>query len=72
MYRQLSLSTIEEDPAKKEIYLNVLNHIHDNAYPEMTTNGKTVKAQQAFSIQNVAKMALATQNILPGNWYGVG
>ena len=27
---------------------------------------------QAFQIQNVSKMALATQSTMPGNWFGVG
>jgi len=31
-----------------------------------------VKPTHAFGIHNISKMALATQNILPGNWFGVG
>lgn len=27
---------------------------------------------QAFRLNNISKMALATQNILPGTWFGVG
>jgi len=40
-----SLDVIEADPEKKAIYLNVLNHIFDNAYPDQNIDGNLVKAQ---------------------------
>jgi len=72
MYMRMSLPVVMQDQKKKEIYMNILNHIQDNAYPEQKIDGNVVRAQQAFSIHNIAKMALASQSIIPGNWYGVG
>ena len=41
----MSLEAVMADPAKKEIYLNVLNHIMDNALPDQYQDGKIVRAQ---------------------------
>ena len=43
LYLKLSQKTIDEDPTKKKIYLNVLNHILDNEYPEEFIEGVSVK-----------------------------
>jgi len=40
-----SLDVIQSDPAKKDIYFNVLNHIFDNPYPDQNIDGNTVRAQ---------------------------
>lgn len=72
VHEKLSLNYIQEDPAKWEIYLNVLAQVLDNKLPEDVIKNKAVHPLQAFKINNVAKMALATQNVLPGNWFGVG
>ena len=66
------MNYIQEDPAKWERYLNVLAQVLDNKLPEDVIKNKAVYPLQAFKINNVAKMALATQNVLPGNWFGVG
>ena len=44
MYNKTSIESIYKDPAKKEIYLNVLNHIFDNALPDQMIDGSTVSA----------------------------
>ena len=71
-HRNLSLHNIERYPAKKETYLNVLSQILDNQLPEEKKGDVYVRPVQAFNLHNIAKMALATQNVLPGNWMGVG
>lgn len=44
----------------------------DNKLPEDEVNAQPVHPMQAFRIQNVSKMALATQSTMPGTWFGVG
>ena len=34
MYMKMSLPAIMQDTTKKEIYMNILNHVSDNEYPE--------------------------------------
>ena len=71
-HRNLSLHNINRYAAKKEIYLNILSQIFDNHLPEELIGDDIVKPVQAFNLHNIGKMALATQNFLPGNWMGVG
>lgn len=72
LYEQLSFSFIKENPRSLEIYLNTLSQVFDNQLPDQTLDGKEFKHLPAFSLNNVSKMALATLNILPGTWLGVG
>jgi hypothetical protein len=50
----------------------VISQILDNPLPEELVGGKLMKPMHAFSLNNICKMALATQDVLPGNWLGVG
>ena len=45
MFMRMSLTAIMQDSTKREIYLNILNHISDNPYPDQTINGHVVRAQ---------------------------
>lgn len=74
MHERLTVNEYMVDPEKKKIYLNVLAQVLDDELPEEKIRGtaKYAKPLQAFRLNNISKMALATQNILPGTWLGVG
>ena len=44
MYMRMSLPVVMQDQKKKEIYMNILNHIQDNAYPDQNIDGHKVRA----------------------------
>ena len=51
--------------------MNVLAQVVNNKLPEDIINGEKVSPLQAFQIQNVSKMAIATLSTMSGTWSGV-
>jgi hypothetical protein len=72
LHAKFSLSHLQSHAQKWEIYLNVLAQVLDNKLPEDTVHNEQVAPLQAFQMNSISKMALATQSTLPGTWFGVG
>lgn len=66
------MSEIFANNYKSKVYNNVLSQVMDDKVPPELVNGEFMDYFQAFSMKNFAKMVLATQNISPGTWLGVG
>ena len=62
LYEQLNIQSMH--PKKYSTYLLILSMVFDNQLDESII--------QAFSLNNICKMALASQDILPETWLGVG
>lgn len=61
LHEKLSLNEIIVRPDHWKIYLNILAQVMDDELPgEHLPNGEESKPIQAFRLNNVAKMALAT------------
>ena len=71
MWKQFSIDHIKQNPLKWDIYLNILAQVMDNDLPYDNIGNEQIRPLQAFRFNNVSKMALVTQNTMPGTWFGV-